>query len=153
MGMIDVMSICIMALVIAIVSAGSLVSMSYTRDIMIRKEMKVRVAYVLRGEMEKRIAELQTSAVFRHNEANLMPRTYTILVAPPLYNRHYADDIVVTIRQPQIRAVNVQNSDDAMDYYVLTMTASWRENPMTSNHMTAGELVEVSYTTSVMIRG
>ncbi|MBI5059613.1 hypothetical protein HZB60_07540 [candidate division KSB1 bacterium] len=151
-GEADIVSVAVGLVILSIIVAGTSSAMIYGRDVLIRQENEKAVAYLLRGfvdEWQSRIQmeEDERSATNMGRTVNERTSVLTTAVAggntPPL--------VVDLIREP-VRAVDVLETGQDIDWYTLKCHARWSEHDMPGGEDDRFQARELTFVTYIVIR-
>jgi hypothetical protein len=149
-GTVDLVSVAVGMVILSIAVAGTSAAMIYGRDILMRQEHYKAVAYLLRGEMEKKQWELVGVIQVDDDRAFGSKTQYTDLNTSTEHGRGSRVIRVTIVQQPILK--HFDNSG-ILDYYYLTMYATWAEPTLAGADR--GELQErqIKFSTAVARRG
>jgi hypothetical protein len=154
-GSADLISVGVGLLMLAIVFAGTTGSFIYGREALARQEHFKVVAYLLRAKMEEVQAAVQLVQKARDdNDPQNVLREYTY---PPIMiesNRGREKQIAVYIHRRPVDQVDLTETGEGVDHYVLTMDASWHERDYAEDRRSSpGKQEKLSFTTAFVVRG
>jgi len=151
-GSADLVSVAVGLTVLAIVMAGTASSMVYGRSALIKEEHYKAAAYLLRGKMEEEQASLQLIDEARLSR-NLQPMDWGLHYIEMSNDRSGIRPIQVHITQDAIDWTDLPETGRNIDYYTITMHATWRERDDASDNRTEpGQVREITLTSSVVTR-
>lgn len=154
-GFTDLVSVGVGLAILAIVFAGTAGSFIYGRATLAREEHFKVVAHLLRGKMEEVQSAMQLVDDARnpYSPRNLLRRqTYP----PVMIERNDRRDkpIAVTIERLPVDTVNLAETGGVLDYYVLTMRATWREHDLAVDaSVRPGKMDSLIFITAFVARG
>jgi hypothetical protein len=133
-GAADIVSVAVGLTLMAVVFAGTTASFLYGREALIREEHFKAVAYLLRGQME----EVQTAiaivdnATNANSSRNVLSENWYNYPAQKIAGSSREEPISVTIGRKATR-VDLPETGDGDDYYLIEMRAQWRERDLAEN--------------------
>jgi hypothetical protein len=158
-GAADLVSVAVGLTLLAIVFAGTAGSFVYGREALAREEHFKQVAYMLRARMEEVQAAIEMVSGARtpgDPRCLLGGQVYPVeeIESNMRYDNPTRKPIRVTIQRMPIDTVNLVDTGPALDYYVLTMKATWREHDLPEDRRTEpGKDESLTFTTAFVVRG
>ena len=152
-GAADLISVGVGLTMLAIVFAGTTGSFIYGREALARQEHFKVVAYLLRAKMEEVQAAVSLVGKARdsNNPQNLLRETtYPAIMIEG--NQGREKQIAVYIHRYAIDQEDLPETGEGVDYYILKMTASWRERDLAEDRRSSpGKTETLSFTTAFVI--
>lgn len=147
-GSADLVSVAVGMVILSIAVTGTAASMIYGRDILTRQEHYKAVAYLLRGEMEKKQWELVSIL----EVTNFVARGATVntvnLNLPTERGRGNQVTTVTLIQRPI--ELHLDANDDP-DFYYLTIDARWTEPDLAGGRDENLQQRMLTFTTAVPV--
>jgi len=145
----DLVSVGVGLTMLAIVFAGTTGSFIYGREALARQEHFKVVAYLLRAKMEEVQAAMQLVQKARDDtdSQNLLgEQIYTPVMIESNHGRE--KQIAVYIHRRKVEEKRSETGD-VVNYYILTMDASWHERDQAEDRRSSpGKLETLSFTTA-----
>jgi len=150
----DLVSVGVGLAMLSIVFAGTTGSFIYGREALARQEHFKAVAYLLRSKMEEVQAAVQLIQKARdsnHPQNQLRAYTYPpIMIEKGYLGRE--KQIAVYIHRWKVEEVDLMETGEGTDYWVLTMDASWRERDFAEGSRNSpGKLETLTFTTAFVL--
>lgn len=128
-GTFDIVSVIVGGTVLLIAVLGTAFSLTYGRGALIHEEHYKAGAYLLRGEMEKWQALIQADPDRYQTQQSLTNRYTTTINLTSVGDRDgEAQPVEVTIVRDPVEPVDLMETGEGIDYFILTASATWREN-------------------------
>lgn len=155
-GAADLVSVGVGMLILAIVLAGTTASMVWGRDAITHQEHYKAAAYILRGKMEEvqMAMQLEPQARDQHSPNSFMAAfDYDPIPLDLGSDRSGTEPVYVYIHRNAVVPVYLPETGPELDYYVLTMSARWRERDFAANlREDRGKEQEIVFTTAFVVR-
>jgi hypothetical protein len=151
-GSADLVSVAVGLTVLAIVMAGTAASMVYGREALIREEHYKAAAYLLHGKMEEMQATLQLVPA-ASSDRNMQPINWGLFPIEIPQDHNGIDPIRVSVSSDRVEYVDLPETGHNIDYYVITMRATWRERDYAEHDRSEpGQPREITLTSAVILR-
>lgn len=152
-GAADLVSVAVGMVILAIATAGTAGAMVFGREAMIREEHYKVAAYALRGVMEEVQGELMYKSVALQSQ-NLGYRFYREVDLDQKADRNGNVEVVkARITRDAVQVVNLPETGETADFYVVTVRAEWVERDYAENRRPgSGQRRQIAMTTAVMPR-
>jgi hypothetical protein len=153
-GAADLVSVGVGLAMLSIVFAGTTGSFIYGREALARQEHFKAVAYLLRSKMEEVQAAIQLVQKARDpNDPQNLLGDYTYY--PPRMiegNLGREKQIAVYIHRRPVQQVDLVETGEGVDYYVLTMDANWHERDYAEDSRNStGKSETLTFTTAFVM--
>ncbi len=148
-GSADLVSVAVGMVILSIAVTGTSAAMIYGRDILTRQEHYKAVAYLLRGEMEKKQWELVSIIEVTNDAARAAAVTTVNLNLPTERGRGNQVTTVTLIQRPIELHLDEGGNPD---FYYLTIDARWSEPDLAGGNDERFQQRMLTFTTAVALR-